>query len=73
MGDIRTFELHRDQDATGYSGTGVVADGCVFPDGATVVRWRVREGKRQSTELWDDVDHVVEVHGHDGLTRLEWC
>lgn len=73
MGDtVRTFQLHRDRDITGYSGTGIVADGCQFPDGTAVLRWRVRDGKKQSLEVWDRVEDLIEVHGHDGATRLVW-
>lgn len=64
---MRTFELQRDEDVTGYSGTGVVADGVVFEDGATVLHWR---GERRSTVVWDSVDDAIAVHGHDGKTRL---
>jgi len=65
----RTFELHRDTDVTGYSGPGVVADGAVFDDGVTVVRWR---GEHRSTVAWPSVEAAIAVHGHDGATRLVW-
>ena len=65
----RTFQLHRDHDVSGISGTGVVADGVTFPDGVTVIRWR---GERQSTVVWPSVDDVVAIHGHGGATRLVW-
>lgn len=64
---LRTFEFHRDQDVTGYSGTGVVADGVTFDDGTTVVHWR---GERRSTVVWPSVEDAIAVHGHDGATRL---
>jgi len=44
----RTFVLHRDEDVSGVSGTGVVAEGVVFSDGAVVVRWL---GKHASTTV----------------------
>ncbi|WP_174816991.1 hypothetical protein [Nocardia brasiliensis] len=66
---IRTFEFHRDQDVTGYNGTGVVADGVTFADGVTVVHWR---GQRRSTVVWPSVEDAIAVHGHDGATRLVW-
>ncbi|RJO72978.1 hypothetical protein D5S18_22140 [Nocardia panacis] len=64
-----TFQLVRDRDITGYSGTGIVADGCVFPDGTTVVRWR---GSKQSTVVWSRLEDAMEVHGHGGATRIVW-
>lgn len=68
-GMVATFELHRDNDVSGVSGTGVVADGAVFPDGVTVVRWR---GERRSTVVWQDLEDVEAIHGHGGATRIVW-
>lgn len=66
---MRTFELHRDTDVTGISGTGVVAEGCMFSDGVTVVRWR---GERRSTVVWPSIEDVEVIHGHGGATRIVW-
>ncbi|RBO78309.1 hypothetical protein [Nocardia puris] len=65
----RTFYLQRDTDVTGFSGTGIVADGVEFPDGTAVLRWR---GEHASTVVWPSVDTALAVHGHDGATRLVW-
>lgn len=64
---MRIFQLYRDRDVTGMSGTGVVADGFEFDDGTTVVRWR---GEYPSTVVWDDIGTAEIVHGHGGATRL---
>lgn len=82
---LRKFELHRDADATGVSGTGVVADGVVFehpvtvkyddgyevtlPSGWVRLVWR---GPDSSTVHWPDLDTAMRVHGHNGLTRVVW-
>ncbi len=82
---FRRFELHRDQDVSGVSGTGIVADGVEFetpflmqlPDGThlslpaqwCVIRWR---GAYQSTVMWESVSDAMAVHGHHGSTRLVW-
>lgn len=63
----RLFELHRDEDETGVSGTGVIADGAVFTDGTVALRWRT---KTASTTLFDNIDEVARVHGHGGKTRI---
>lgn len=63
------FELHRDRDISGISGTGVVADGVEFPDGTVVIRWR---GDRGSTVVWDDIRDPEAIHGHGGATRIVW-
>ncbi len=65
----RRFQLDRDHDVSGVSGTGVVADGVEFEDGAVVVRWR---GERPSTVVWPDVASVEAIHGHGGATRVRW-
>lgn len=65
----RTFELVRYRDLSGVSGTGVVAEGCVFTDGSVVLRWR---GNHPSTAFWPDVESMLAVHGHHGATELRW-
>ena len=67
---MRRFELHRDTDVSGVSGTGTVAEGVAFTDGTTVVRWVV--GEHRSTVVWPSVESVVAIHGHNGATRLVW-
>ena len=65
----RRFELHRDADVTGVSGTGVVADGVLWPDGSCSIRWR---GDRPSVVFWADVLDAEYVHGHAGATEFVW-
>ncbi len=64
---MRTFEMHRDEDETGVSGTGHVADGVQFEDGKVAMRWR---GKTPGTTFFDNMDHLNTVHGHGGKTRI---
>jgi hypothetical protein len=64
---VRVFQLHRDRDLTGYSGTGVVADGVVWPDGAISMRWR--GAIRMSVEAACLAD-IETIHGHGGATRV---
>ena len=66
---MRRAQRQRDHDVSGVSGTGTVADGVVFPDGTTVIRWR---GGRQSTVVWPGIDDVEAIHGHGGATRIVW-
>ncbi|MFF4761774.1 hypothetical protein [Streptomyces sp. NPDC001292] len=65
----RLFVLRRDRDITGVSGVGDVADGVQWPDGTVVLRWR----ERPSTAMWDSLDVMLSVHGHDGATRVVWA
>lgn len=66
---MRRFNLVRDIDETGISGTGIVAEGCEFTPGECVLRWL--------TETWSvvfylNVESVIRIHGHQGKTRLVW-
>lgn len=65
----RRFALRRDEDLTGVSGTGIVAEGVEFWDGKVVMRWR---SLTASTAIYDSVQHVEEIHGHEGRTRVCW-
>lgn len=69
MNEPRRFTLMRDVDVSDVSGTGAVAQGVQFGDGAVALRWR---GKYASTNCHASLDSVLGVHGHDGLTRVEW-
>ncbi|MFJ2866869.1 hypothetical protein [Kitasatospora sp. NPDC087314] len=64
------YVLRRDVDVSGVSGTGVVAEGCIFSVAAGsrgVTRWR---GTRGSTVAWDHAADVEPIHGHDGATSV---
>lgn len=65
--DAQRFVLCRDEDETGVSGTGDVADGVRFPDGTVAMRWRTGTA---STAVYDSVADVEAIHGHGGKTRI---
>lgn len=66
----RLFELIRDVDVSGVSGTGKVAEGAVFSDGTAVVHWI---GQWSTTAVHcQGIDSVREIHGHAGRTRVVW-
>jgi len=68
----RSFVLRRHTDVTGVSGTGVVAWGCLFPDGVVALRWT---GGFPTSVVFHDrgIDAVKAVHGHDGMTEIVWA
>lgn len=74
----RAFTINRDVDVTGISGTGHVADGVQFPDGTVVVRWRdlggpaAERGVRPTTVVFESIDAVQALHGHNGATVIVW-
>lgn len=65
----RRFELHRHEDATGVSGTGIVASGLCWPDGRAALRWHTN---LRSTTAYESMADVEAIHGHDGRTRIVW-
>lgn len=65
----RRFILVRDEDVTGMSGTGFVAEGVEFWDGTCAMRWRT---KIHSTTVYDNVRDLLALHSHDGKSTIKW-
>jgi hypothetical protein len=68
----RLFDLVREQDVTGISGTGVVAEGVEFSDGTVVMRWLPVDGVLPTTVVHAGVDNVLALHGHNGMSKVVW-
>ncbi len=66
---FRRFLLVRYEDESGVSGTGVVAEGVQFSTGRCVLAW---VGRYQSLAIYDGIDEIREIHGHDGKTHVSW-
>jgi hypothetical protein len=64
---ITVLALDRKVDASGVSGTGIVAYAVVFPGGKCVVDWQVA-GK--GLAIYDSFEAMVATHGHDGQTKF---
>jgi hypothetical protein len=64
---LRRFVLDRLEDATGISGTGVVAQGIEFDDGTVAMRWRTSV---PSTAVYASLKDVEAIHGHEGRTVI---
>ncbi|HTY35375.1 hypothetical protein [Mycobacterium sp.] len=69
--DPRPFLLVRDEDVTGVSGTGVVAQGVEFADGVVALRW-LSEWPTSVVFHDEGIRSVETVHGHGGKTRIVW-
>lgn len=67
----RRFLLWRDEDVTGVSGTGCVAEGIKFSDGTVALRWR---SQWPTSVVFHDrgIDAVEAVHGHGGATEIDF-
>ena len=64
---MKTYWLVRDKDISGVSGTGTVAEVVQFESGKCVVAWMT---EKKSVAVYDSLDDVKAIHGHDGNTRL---
>ena len=64
---MKLFELRRDVDETGVSGTGTVAQGVIFDNGQCALTWLT---KHTSCAVYPGIEAVVAIHGHDGKTRV---
>jgi len=69
---IRIYEMIRDVDATGNSGTGHVGEVVEFRDGTTIVHWSANTNAMgiTSTVVYGSFEDAVKVHGHNGATRF---
>lgn len=66
---MKRFQLVRDEDVSGVSGTGLVAEGIEFTDGTAVLRWLTEHA---STAVYLSMELVELIHGHEGKTRIRW-
>ncbi len=66
---MRCFVLQRDEDKTGVSGTGVIAEGCCFSTGWVALAWLTTVN---SLVFYPSIANVEAIHGHQGSTRIVW-
>lgn len=66
---LKRFYLARDQDITGVSGTGIVAEGVLFSTGWVALTWLTEVN---SLVFYPDIKNVEVIHGHGGSTRIMW-
>lgn len=66
---MRRFQLMRDEDETGISGTGAVALGVEWPDGKIAMRWAT---EHRITAIYNNRHDLIAIHGHGGKTRIVW-
>lgn len=64
---MRLFELHRDVDSSGVSGTGVVAQGVEFDNRQCCMTWLT---EWNSVAVYPDLSTLEAIHGHNGNTRV---
>ena len=67
---FRRFELIRYEDKSGISGIGKIAEGVIFSSGKCALAWTIKD--IPSVTIYDSVEQVIAIHGHDGKTELKW-
>ena len=65
----RRFSLVRDDDETGISGTGTVAEGIEFSNGMCAMSWLTA---MHSVAVYPNIKQLEAIHGHNGRTRVEF-
>jgi hypothetical protein len=70
---VKAHVLCRNEDVPGTSGTGHVAQIAEFDDGTVAVRWvgAMNASGISSTTIFNSLDDVVKVHGHNGKSVVE--
>jgi hypothetical protein len=63
----RLFRLERNEDVSGQTGLGVVAQGVVFPSGKVALCW---EAPPHAVAVYGRIEDVERVHGHSGRTLV---
>lgn len=63
----KTFVLKRHTDVSGVSGTGIVADGILWPDGMCTIHWR---GQWPTDNTHLSIESVIHIHCHGGMTSI---
>lgn len=66
---MRLFNLVRDEDESGVSGTGIVAQGVEFDNGKVAMSWL---SHMQVVHVWDSITALSKTHGHGGKTKVVW-
>lgn len=65
----RRFVLQRNEDETGISGTGVVAEGIEFSTGWCALSWMTNA---HSVGIYPNVKELERIHGHNGRAVVVW-
>lgn len=64
---VRTFKLMREEDETGISGVGAVAEGVEFSNGMCAMCWLTA---MHSVAVYPNIRQLEAIHGHNGRTTV---
>lgn len=65
--EMTKFVLVRDEDLTGVSGTGIVAEGIEYSNGSVAITWLT---PYRCFANYESIKALEHVHGHSGATRV---
>ncbi len=66
---LRRFYLQREEDVSGISGTGRVAEGVEFANGMVALSWH---SQHACVNTYTSMRTVEELHGHQNRTKIVW-
>ncbi len=66
---MKRFVLQRDEDESGISGEGIVAEGVQFSSGKCAMHWLTDV---TSVAMYDNIEDLESIHGHDGKSKIMW-
>lgn len=64
---MRLFYLQRNEDFSGVSGTGRVAEGVEFSNGRCALSWLT---PTTSVAIYNTIEELEHIHGHEGRTQV---
>lgn len=64
---MKRFNLIRDEDVHGNSGTGKVAEGVICSNGVVLMTWL---SPFFSATVFNNIESVKHLHGHEGKTKV---
>jgi hypothetical protein len=68
---VKLLRLFRNEDVSGCSGVGLVAEMCVFSSGRCAVSFLPGKAGVSSVQVYDSVEDAIQLHGHNGLTEFK--
>lgn len=71
---MRRFYLQRNQDISGVSGLGTIAEGCQFDNGWCALVWLTVDNNENDEVhgYYRSIQRIEKIHGHEGCTQVVW-
>lgn len=64
---MKFFWLKRNEDVSGTSGVGIVAEGVIFSNGCCSLHWL---SKYSTVTYFQSMDDLKAIHEHNGATEI---